>query len=317
MSWVGVVGGVVLLYAVVYAAGRSRTVSLLKGAAEWSGIVAWPGTVRVTVVEEDIAIPGLPESANGLRLLHLSDIHRHEKNAALVEEAVKRINELQPDLVLLTGDFVQYEPDPIIPLARQLKRINCTGRVYASLGNHDTAKRGAKLVIARELGKQGISTLENASVAIGEGVSLVGMGDLWDGEFRPERAFQEVPPENVRIVMSHNPDTAEELAKYRADLILSGHTHGGSVRLPLIGSLYPWYKSFAMMLPPHIRRHMPHAHHLHVVQHTEWVEGTFAIPRTAQSGRNVLHVTRGLGSHPNGFRVFCDPEMSLLTLRRA
>ena len=96
--------------------------------------------------------------------------------------------------------------------------------------------------------------LENETAfPLGPGLALVGVGDPWSGRFHPERAMMSLNETVPRLVLSHQPDTFEPLAEYRCDLVLSGHTHGGQVRLPVIGAILPWIaRVVRTVLPKHI-----------------------------------------------------------------
>jgi predicted MPP superfamily phosphohydrolase len=115
-------------------------------------------------------------------------------------------------------------------------------------------------------------------------LNLVGLGDLWAGDFKVDTAFSRVPPNaDATIVLSHNPDTKERLKPYPWHLLLCGHTHGGQIWLPLIG---------APFAPVDDKRFIKGLH--------QW-EGRW------------IHITKGIGN-VHGMRFNCRPEVSLLTL---
>eukprot|EP01094_Clydonella_sp_ATCC50884_P015721 TRINITY_DN26349_c0_g1_i1.p1 TRINITY_DN26349_c0_g1~~TRINITY_DN26349_c0_g1_i1.p1 ORF type:complete len:332 (+),score=46.40 TRINITY_DN26349_c0_g1_i1:196-1191(+) len=317
-----------LVVAIAFACYSWREVlNVCTSVLESAGILALPGTARVQVREVELHIDGLPHSLNNTRIVQLSDLHRHDRNGSLMELAVEASNALQPDLIVLTGDYIQYDPQPIIPLSAELSKLRATHGVYASLGNHDVAKRGAKSAVKDALAGVGIRVLENESVrpfAQQQELVLVGMGEWWErGAFQPERAFAGVGAGDTAVVLSHNPDTVIPLAGYPADVILCGHTHGGSVRLPFLGSLLPYLKWMADNLPEWIVKRIPYSRYSNVIQHAQFSEGTHSVQRRtptqnatpAGPRQNHVHISRGVGSHPHGFRIFCDPEVSLITLR--
>ena len=131
--------------------------------------------------------------------------------------------------VLLVGDYVVRHKEGIEGLVGPLQRLRAPA--VAVLGNHDCYEdRG---YVRARLEAAGVTVLENATTyPLGAGLAVVGLGDLTSGQFRPEEALPAVPPEEPRVVLSHNPDTFERLAAYRCDLVLSGHLHGGQFMLP-------------------------------------------------------------------------------------
>ena len=187
-----------------------------------------------------------------MNIVQLSDIHLDEfTEPFLLREAVARINRLEPEVVLLTGDYVSYEIAPrnfclrsAWQCAEILNELKCMQR-YAILGNHD-AMLGEKQV-TEALTPNGMTVLNNSFLPLERGGSrvwLVGLDDPVLGHPDPDKAIpssiRNVPDEPV-IVMCHAPDYADELiarpAGKTVSLMFSGHTHGGQVGLPFIGAL--------------------------------------------------------------------------------
>lgn len=281
-----------------------RTVlkTLLYGGA---GLALYAGEVErhwIDVTHREIRIAGLPDAFDGWTIAQLSDIHLNEYTEPfLLREAIHHINRLQPDMVLLTGDYVSAEVLPkkmTIGTAWEcgsiLTEIACRHR-YAILGNHDVLA-GANEV-AEALNSHGIPVMRNAYLPIehdGARIWLAGLDDPLMGRPNPERAI----PVSIRnqaqepvILMCHEPDFADTLeadsVSRSVALMLSGHTHGGQVRLPFIG---------ALRLPPGGRK---------------YVEGWFPL-----NGGMQLYVNRGIGSVGLPFRFDCRPEITHFTLRR-
>ncbi len=197
----------------------------------------WDGRIEVT--DQRIWLNGLPESFRGFRILQLSDIH-HSKFFPLdhVARLVELCNGLRPDLVALTGDFVTYSRASIEPVAEMLGQLKARAGVVAVLGNHDF--RVGAATIERALYRRGIEVLRNRHIVLGErGESLLvaGVDDYRYGA-DPERALRGVRPGTPTIILAHNPRLLQTLAGYGASLVLSGHTHGGQVNLPLLGTIY-------------------------------------------------------------------------------
>jgi predicted MPP superfamily phosphohydrolase len=259
-----------------------------------------------------IKIPNLPEALKGCRVTQLSDFHYDglRLSEELLEQAIAASNAARPDLVALTGDFVTHDPAPAYALARRLRQLQNRSGIFAVLGNHDTMRRGAKETVIRALEEVGITVLINQVVyPLGEELAVVGLADLWSKEFNAAAVMEAIAPEVPRIVLSHNPDTAERLAKWRVDLQLSGHTHGGQIVIPGFGPLPKLYFSARRYIPKAIRVRLPMMSNecSEILKHWEWAQGLHRV------GRNQLYVNRGLGTYSPG-RLFCPPELTVFTL---
>jgi hypothetical protein len=252
------------------------------------------------VVYRDISIKGLSPAFDGVRIAQLSDIHLDEfTEPFLLRYAVERINRERPDYIFLTGDFITSD---VLPKRLSIKAAGRCGEIlsglqckerYAVFGNHDarageyevgTAMRGANLVFLR-----------NTHVALernGGRIWLAGIDDPVEG--MPDQGA--AIPESIRhiasepvILMCHAPDYIDRLNDHPTgkaiSLVLSGHTHGGQIRLPGFGPLY---------LPAWGRK---------------YVEGHFNV------GSMQLYVNRGLGSVGVPFRFDCRPEVTIFRLK--
>jgi hypothetical protein len=270
-----------------------------------AGALVYSGEIErhwIEITHREVSLSGLPAAFDGFRIAQLSDIHFDEfTEPFFLRDAVTRINAMKPDAVMLTGDFVTESPfaknifkDAAAQCAEILTGLECKER-YAVLGNHDIqVGRG---VVGDALGNASIKLLVNEYLPVERGGSrfwLAGLDDPVNGEPKPERAI----PAAIRsrasepiVVMCHAPDFVDNMmrdpAGQTAALMLSGHTHGGQIRLPLIGPLVlpTWGKKY--------------------------VEGWFRF------GQLQLHVNRGLGTVGVPLRLDCPPEISLLTLRAA
>ena len=257
--------------------------------------VASLSATPVETIEHTIALPNLADSFHGMRLVQISDIHFHEfSEAYYIREVVRKVNALRPDVVLLTGDFVSDAPMPhawgraqSYPCAEILQKLECPQR-YAVMGNHD-AEVGVATVIDALL-THGIPVLENRYVPIerdGRRFWLAGAANVTSHLARLELA---VPAKPIRgndpvILMAHEPDFLDHVAQYGGvDFMVSGHTHGGQVRLPFVG---------ALALPPLGKK---------------YVTGFF------QKGQTRLYVNRGIGTVGLPVRFLCRPEITVFTL---
>jgi predicted MPP superfamily phosphohydrolase len=268
------------------------------GLAVYSGEIArhWIDICRI-----DIRLRGLDAAFEGLRIAQLSDIHLDEfTEPFFLRRAIQEINRLQPDLVLLTGDFVSVGPrgkhfahGAAWQCANILRELACR-ELYAIPGNHDV--QVGLTAVTEALTANGITMLTNTHVPIERGGGrfwLAGLDDAVEGDPDPERAIPQsirnLPNEPV-VLMCHAPDFADDLlalpAGQAVGLMVSGHTHGGQVRLPVLG---------ALSLPELGQK---------------YIEGWF------QLGAMQLYVNRGIGTVGLPFRLNCSPEITLITLRR-
>ncbi|NET29373.1 metallophosphoesterase [Okeania sp. SIO1I7] len=258
-----------------------------------------------------LKITGLPNHLQGKKLVHLTDFHYDGLRLSewLLSEAIAITNEVEPDLILLTGDFITDKPAPIYDLVLRLKYLESRAGVYAVLGNHDEEYPGARDKVIDAFTRIDIPILLNQVVyPLGSGLALVGLEDYWSSNFKPTAVMESIDEAVPRIVLSHNPDTAKVLQKWRIDLQLSGHTHGGQVRLPFIGPLPQYREPVRRLIPKFLRPFIPFMDKCHrIVEYWEWSQGLHQI------GNNYLYVNRGLGTYFPG-RLFCPPEVTVITL---
>ena len=201
---------------------------------------------RRTLDEIDVArvrlpVRGLPPALEGIVACQLSDLHvdRDEDLERLVL-AVGTVNAQQPDLVFLTGDYFTGPETMRRYLAGFREAVSALKPrlgVFAVAGNHDHWSSVERITEA--LQHAGARVLANESHRLhvrGESLAVVGIDDLWSRRAEPARAFAQVRPDECTIVLAHNPDTALYARHLNPGVMLSGHTHGGVVRLPLYGS---------------------------------------------------------------------------------
>jgi predicted MPP superfamily phosphohydrolase len=211
------------------------------------GLLAEPRWFRVS--RRRFPVRGLPPALDGLRLVQLTDIHHGPwLSLAYVRRVVEAANALQPDLVLLTGDYIHQSADYIRPVAAELARLRPRLATVAVLGNHDWGEDGP--LMRQELLKAGIPLLDNTRRVLtpdgrlvqdaAEGLAVCGVGDLWRDRQDYAAALAGLPAAMPRLLLSHNPDVAEERefvgSGLRVDLMVSGHTHGGQVYVPGLGT---------------------------------------------------------------------------------
>jgi predicted MPP superfamily phosphohydrolase len=231
--------------------------SFLRRAAGWTvlgglGLVGgygvlleprWPRLRRLR-----FPLRGLPPGLAGLRLVHLTDLHLGRfTSAGYLRGVVERANALEPDLVLLTGDYVHGNTAFIPQVGQLLAALRPRLGTLGVLGNHDHWCDAS--MSRRALREAGVRLIDNDRVWVGAGrlsdrprggaLCIAGLGDLWEDRTDLDAALGGVDPRLPRLLLSHNPDFAETHAarasEHRVDLMLCGHTHGGQVALPGIG----------------------------------------------------------------------------------
>lgn len=249
-----------------------------------------PGSLSVT--QREIPCRDLAAGLEGLRIGLLADFHfRPDQDDELVAKVIAQTRAENLDLILLAGDFVDSSPFVLPPLLRHLEQMRATHGVFAVLGNHDGWGGGGPLM-RRDFEKAGIPLLINqhSRLAInGETLAVAGTDFVWRGKPDPERTFGGIAPNTPVLAMVHEPDYFDVMAARRRILLqVSGHTHGGQCRVPLLG--------YAPVTVKYGRKYN---------------YGHFT------RGDSNLFVTRGVGTTGPRVRFSCPPELAILTLRRS
>ena len=247
-----------------------------------------PSSLRCETVE--IPIPNLPEHLDGFRIAQLSDFHIGSSLRSPLRQAIAKVNELSPDLIVLTGDYVHKYGAELFDLLPLLGKMSAPHGIYAILGNHDCWERFYQLkeIIRYGMEHLGIPLLINQHVQLDNGLVVAGLDEVGNGRPNLVESLRGVSAESPVILLCHRPDYAD-FVNYdkRIILQLSGHTHGGQIRLPKRGPLF---------LP---------------VLGRKYVQGIYRV------GGMWLYVNRGIGTASHlRFRFRCPPELTLLTLRR-
>jgi uncharacterized protein len=199
----------------------------------------WTAATPFTVNEERIWLDALPKVFSGLNIVQISDIHHglFFSQESLIE-VVQQANCLKPDILALTGDFVTYSRANIAPAAEILGQLRARYGVLAVLGNHDF--RVDAEAVTSALQRNHIEVLRNRHIGLrfcGESIYLAGVDDYGYGaDLRS--ALRGVPRDAVTVLLAHNPRIITRAARFGVSLVLSGHTHGGQVNLPLLGTVY-------------------------------------------------------------------------------
>jgi uncharacterized protein len=233
----------------------------------------------------EIVLARLPKKLDGLKIIHLSDIHHSPfTNLAHIERAVKVANRLKPDMFILTGDYVSHEKKYIAPVAKVLGELRSEFGTYACLGNHDHWTDPD--LVARRLTDTGITVLVNEGFrfeARGGSFWMCGVDDHMVGKTDLASALKGSFPDEMKLLLAHNPIIFRTAARRGVDLTLSGHTHGGQVK----------------MRDPEKRVLRPR-------------KLTSGLHRRKDS---QIYITRGIGTVVLPIRYQCPPEISLLELR--
>lgn len=249
------------------------------------------------IVRQDFFLPRWPERMNGFTVALLSDFH-YDRYFSVhpLHSAIGLVNNLRPDMIVLAGDFVSV---PMFgderkgafdaePCARLLRQMTAPHGLWAVMGNHDEGTD--REIVTRALQAENIHVLANQSEAIeldGARIWLAGVNDVLSYTADLPRTLLHVPAGEAVILLAHEPDFADEASRFPIDLQLSGHSHGGQIRIPLLPPLY---------LPTMAKK---------------YVLGTY------QVGPLLLYTNAGLGTVGVPMRLNCPPEITLLTIRRA
>ncbi len=200
-------------------------------------------------------MPAAP-ALEGLRIALLSDFHLYPyTQLPLIEQTVSWTNFMQPDIVVLAGDYVLSEVEAIQELAPALGKLNARYGVFAIMGNHDAAQWIGSDVVAAGLRAAGIHTLIDEAVTLGVGAGLIylmGLDDAYWATPNPGALVYGCPAGALPILALHEPDPADDVAALgRVALQLSGHSHAGRCGLPASARRYcrPWGKSTTRPVP--------------------------------------------------------------------
>ncbi len=244
----------------------------------------------------DLPLKRLPARLKGKRIIHISDLHLGRTvSPRYLEHCIERVNALQGDIVVLTGDYITHDRHGTFrrQVSNVVGRIQSAAGVYACLGNHDygmlhsTAGWRQNILesMIAAMTEGGVRVLRNQAAPVeinGDILWLVGLGDLWVGDFHPAQAFAELPAKEEPVVLSHNPRGVDKLHDRPVGVVMSGHTHGAQASWSLTNGLSRKLRNF-------------HA-------------GMYEV-----AGRK-LYVNRGLGRLGRA-RLNARPEITVLTLR--
>ena len=232
--------------------------------------------------------PKIPASFNDFKILQISDWHNKDFGPQLIQ----KVENTDPDIIVLTGDFIDvYNPNKILAF-EFLEKLTSKYPVYYITGNHEKALFKKDYSLKPELKNKDIIFLENSSSEINkdnESITIYGIRDYTYNKNIKYDLSKTIDNENTNfsILLAHQPQYFDTYSKYNVDLVLSGHEHGGQIRLPGIGSIYSHQGWFA-----------------------DWTEGSHEL------NNSTMIVSRGLGnSKILPIRLFNQPELVLITLK--
>ena len=263
----------------------SRPLTIIKSALGEMARVALAEPFMLAIERQQIYLRRLPKALDGLRIVHLSDLHYGPlTDSRHLERAVGAANDLRPDLIALTGDYISQDRVYAAPCAELVGRLRARFGVYAVLGNHDHWTDAA--LITDLFRAEGVTMLVNEGLRLdleGESFWLAGVNDTMVGLEDMSLALAGSSDDEMKLLLAHNPIILRRAARAGVDLVLSGHTHGGQVTLR----------------PEKNRSGRPRRRLLRGL---------------GRRGNTQIYVTRGLGTVVLPIRYGCPPEVSVLEL---
>jgi uncharacterized protein len=249
-------------------------------------------TKRLTINRLELHSAKIPKAFDHIKIVQFSDTHLgHNYTLRQFQKLVEEINRLEPDLILFTGDLIDSPQDykPLGEISAILAQLSAPFGKFSIYGNHDHGGYGTE-TYRKLMEHAGFKLLMNETSTIeksGERLILAGIDDAMLGRPDLHQTLASLSVEDYVIVMAHEPDLADNVARYGVDLQLSGHSHGGQVQLPFIGPL---------ITPPLAKK---------------YYDGMYSIGENAMQ----LYVNRGIGTTREPYRFLCVPELTVFTLK--
>ncbi|MDR1707749.1 MAG: metallophosphoesterase [Prevotella sp.] len=259
-------------------------------------LYAYTEARNIKLKEMAFSSESIPDAFDGKKIIFISDIHAGKYFPRKdVAELVRRINERNPDIILLGGDNTDKNTAYSTPFFEEIARLKSKYGIFSVLGNHDYWEDPQ--LIQEGLINCGFNICDNQSYWIKEGndsIKIGGVGDLWEDVQIIENTTNDVRQDDFCILLSHNPDYMELLNTDLVDLMLSGHTHGGQVTL---------FGLYAPIMPSTF-----HSEYLQTGQKYRygWKE----------KNNTKLYVTTGIGTGKFPLRFFAQPEIVEITLKK-
>lgn len=260
------------------------------GSIGLSGVYSrWVEPHFIETTHIDISLPGLPKSFHDFRICHFSDLHLgFSIEVSDLPSLVELIQSNHPDCICFTGDLFDKDLSGVSKTAKYLSQLDAPYGKYAVLGNHDNW--GNRESVQSVWRKANFKILHNKHDLLRkqtDSLYIAGVDDPWVGKPDIQKALKGIPKDACTILLAHEPDFADEFSRFPIDLQLSGHSHGGQVRIPLIGALYT---------PPYS---------------SKYPNGLYQVPNTPLQ----VYTTRGIGMTRLPLRFNCRPELTMITLK--
>ena len=268
------------------------------------GLLAYAAGVEPYAVETvhlDLFAPRLPEAFEGYTIVQVSDLHMRQRGRRerILEALLRDLP--QADLVAVTGDLVHTPAgiSPFLDLARS--SFHAKDGVYAVFGNSEHKNGVRPYALSQTLAEHGVTPLMNRHVLLSRGgasIVLAGVDDPVNDKDDIAAALHGASPDLFTLLLMHSPDSIAEAVLRGVDVVLSGHTHGGQIRLPWYGPIYTHSRLGRRMSDGYYsRRRLRRAVGI-------------------RPGRTQLYVTRGIGVSGLALRFLTRPELTVITLRR-
>lgn len=243
---------------------------------------------QLDITRRTLALPSLPKAFDGMKVVQFSDLHLgFHTGVKDVARVVQAIQNEKPDMICFTGDMVDGNTEDMRAAIQPFTELKAPLGLFSILGNHDYKDVETLISMEEEAGFQ---VLRNTAVKLrrdGAAIAVAGLDDAFWGQPDPAAVIQDLPDGMFKLLLMHEPDYADTTAAHSFHLQLSGHSHGGQIRLPWMGEV---------ITPPGAKR---------------YVQGLYTIGSRGM----LLYVNRGIGTTQLPFRFLCKPELTVLTLR--
>lgn len=242
----------------------------------------WIKTERVVIQDGRLA-----PLMQGLKIVHLTDLHTRQPPRYREKALVDKVNALKPDLIFITGDFLR-DIGELNATTSLIRSLHASIGIFGVLGNTDHYAFNPD-GLAAQLSSAGLDLLRNESRDIplpgGKVLRLAGVDDPVSGKARLEKALARLPADEPVVLLAHSPDIFSKAVLAGVNLILVGHTHGGQVGIPLLVSMYKYANRYPIM------------------------QGIVT------AGKSSMYINRGIGTTAYPVRFFCRPEIAVIEVR--
>lgn len=220
-----------------------------------------------------------------IKILQLSDLH-YDDNGVIYKKTLRAIRKENPNIIVITGDFIgERRNRKVVKFCKQL--VEPKRPIYAIMGNWDHKYPGGIKELKKVLSELGITVLVNSNVEIYPHFYIAGTDDPYFGYANLKKTFKGIPQNTFTVLLTHIPDIVYDAIKYKPNLILCGHTHGGQVKVPFVKAAYVPSK-----------------------YGTRFLEGMFKVEGV------YMYVNRGIGESHLHIRFLSPPEITIFTLHR-